>query len=288
MPLEKASRSPRVCSCRGRYRSWASTEPSSGKPLKAVFAARTRIERGGGLDVEEHRSNWSRRTPPPRAARSRCAAASVSQLPGSPRGRRRCSTYWTSDDQRQGRDPGEHDDGGDAPMSGQRGRAALWLLGGLNAGTPLEMASTPVSAVQSRTRRRAAREDQGQAGQPGVAGLGHDRPPGALGDAAASAEELSDEPGGDHDERRRRRTGTSGAAKIRPDSRTPRRFIAASSATNPRAIATRYGFSPGNAEMMLSDAGGDRDRDGQDVVDQQRAGHHQRRRTAPRFVVATS
>ncbi len=43
MPLEKASRSPRVCSCRGRYRSSARIEPSSGKPLNAVFAARIRI-----------------------------------------------------------------------------------------------------------------------------------------------------------------------------------------------------------------------------------------------------
>ena len=43
MPLEKASRSPRVCSWRGRYRSWARIEPSTGKPLKAVFAARNRI-----------------------------------------------------------------------------------------------------------------------------------------------------------------------------------------------------------------------------------------------------
>lgn len=40
MPFEKASRSPRVCSWRGRYRSCARIEPSSGKPLYAVFAAR--------------------------------------------------------------------------------------------------------------------------------------------------------------------------------------------------------------------------------------------------------
>ncbi len=43
MPLENASRSPRVCSWRGRKPSRARIEPSTGKPLNAVFAARTRI-----------------------------------------------------------------------------------------------------------------------------------------------------------------------------------------------------------------------------------------------------
>ena len=36
-------------------------------------------------------------------------------------------------------------------------RAAFSLLGGLNAGTPLEMASTPVSAVQPEENARSAR-----------------------------------------------------------------------------------------------------------------------------------
>ncbi len=43
MPLENASRSPRVCSCRGRKRSWARIEPSTGNPLNAVLQASTRI-----------------------------------------------------------------------------------------------------------------------------------------------------------------------------------------------------------------------------------------------------
>ena len=43
-----------------------------------------------------------------------------------------------------------------------------------------------------------------------------------------------------------------GTAKVLPDSRTPRRFAAASSATSPTAISTRCWFSDGNAEMMLS------------------------------------
>ena len=43
MPLENASRSPRVCSWRGRYPSRARIEPSTGNPLNAVLAASTRI-----------------------------------------------------------------------------------------------------------------------------------------------------------------------------------------------------------------------------------------------------
>src|SRR4029450_2595632 len=35
MPLENASRSPRVCSCRGRYRSWARMDPGAGDPVSA-------------------------------------------------------------------------------------------------------------------------------------------------------------------------------------------------------------------------------------------------------------
>ncbi len=43
MPLEKASRSPRVCSWRGRKPSLARIEPHTGKPLNAVLAASTRM-----------------------------------------------------------------------------------------------------------------------------------------------------------------------------------------------------------------------------------------------------
>ena len=43
MPFENARRSPRVCSWRGRKPSRARIEPSTGKPLKAVFAASTRM-----------------------------------------------------------------------------------------------------------------------------------------------------------------------------------------------------------------------------------------------------
>ena len=43
IPLLKASRSPRLCSCRGRKRSCARIEARVGKPLKAVFAARIKI-----------------------------------------------------------------------------------------------------------------------------------------------------------------------------------------------------------------------------------------------------
>ena len=43
MPLENANRSPRVWNCRGRNRSCARIDPNTGKPLKAVLQASTRI-----------------------------------------------------------------------------------------------------------------------------------------------------------------------------------------------------------------------------------------------------
>ena len=43
MPLLNASRSPRECSWRGRKPSRARIEPSTGKPLNAVLAARIRM-----------------------------------------------------------------------------------------------------------------------------------------------------------------------------------------------------------------------------------------------------
>ncbi len=43
MPLLCANRSPRFCSCLGRKPSRAKIEPSNGKPLKPVLAAKTKI-----------------------------------------------------------------------------------------------------------------------------------------------------------------------------------------------------------------------------------------------------
>ena len=43
IPLLKASRSPRVCSWRGRNPSLDKIDASTGKPLNAVLAASTRI-----------------------------------------------------------------------------------------------------------------------------------------------------------------------------------------------------------------------------------------------------
>ncbi len=43
MPLLYASRSPRELSCRGRKPSLARIDPRTGKPLKAVFAASTKM-----------------------------------------------------------------------------------------------------------------------------------------------------------------------------------------------------------------------------------------------------
>ena len=53
MPLENTSRSPRRANCRGRNPSWPRIEARIGKPLKAVFAASTRIAAVKRLDRVE-------------------------------------------------------------------------------------------------------------------------------------------------------------------------------------------------------------------------------------------
>ena len=61
-----------------------------------------------------------------------------------------------------------------------------------------------------------------------------------------------------------------------PDSLTPRRFITASSTTNPSEMRDRVRRQRREGRDDVGDAGGHRDRDGQHVVDQQGAGRDQR------------
>ena len=62
--------------------------------------------------------------------------------------------------------------------------AAFLLFGGLNAGTPLAMASTPVSAVQPDAKARSAKNTSASPAMLPVAGLGGDRVLGASPDHA--------------------------------------------------------------------------------------------------------
>ena len=80
MPLENASRSPRVCNCRGRKRSWARIDPSTGNPLNAVLAASTRISAvTTGDQVETDREAVEHRV-----GRSARSGSSGGSPPGAP------------------------------------------------------------------------------------------------------------------------------------------------------------------------------------------------------------
>ena len=154
IPLLNTSLSPRVCSWRGMNRSCARTEPSSGKPLNAVFAARISTSAVAA---------WMKKKPiepsPPNVAAAICAmtvrCGSVSQFgealevagvldvldvgrAAPARSRRRTSSAAMP------------------PISASV-VAAFRLFGGLNAGTPLAIASTPVSAVQPEANARSAK-----------------------------------------------------------------------------------------------------------------------------------
>ena len=83
MPLENASRSPRVCSWRGRKRSWARIEPSTGKPLNAVFAASARIS--AVMTMTKKNPGRKSGTPRPRAGRPSSAGRSRAGRRGTAR-----------------------------------------------------------------------------------------------------------------------------------------------------------------------------------------------------------
>ena len=152
--------------------------------------------------------------------------------------------------------------------------AALRLFGGSNAGTPFETASTPVSAVQPEANARRTRKT---VSRPPVS-----RDLRAAGSAALSAvmpSPNSDLREADREHRvdRERRTRRSGPRTRGPDSLTPRRLTTVSSTTKPSDSATACGASAGHRARDRRDAGDDRDRDRQHVVDQQRRGRDERR-----------
>jgi hypothetical protein len=126
--------------------------------------------------------------------------------------------------------------------------AGLTAFGRRKAGTPLEIASTPVSAVQPDENARSTRSDKATPVSPTCSGLMSYPALSATGGFPSDACNpptaiITMTPA------MNRYVGT---AKVRPDSRTPRRFIAISTTMNSRLIPTRCAFSPGTAEMMLS------------------------------------
>ena len=115
--------------------------------------------------------------------------------------------------------------------------AALRALGGRNAGTPLEMASAPVSAVQPEENARSASSIRASPVSPTCPAAARTcqsalSATGGCPNAVCSSPTaiIASTP------TTNRYVGT---ANSRPDSRTPRRFIAVSSATKPRFTTTR-------------------------------------------------
>ncbi len=161
-------------------------------------------------------------------------------------------------------------------------RRAFSHSGFLNAVTPLEIASTPVTAVpldregmQHRREARAVEQPVRRAAL--LAGLDH--PVHRVDGAEVAADEL----------RRRRRSDMTpmipmkkyvGTANTFPDSRTPLRFMNAINAMKNNEIGTAYGLNTGNAEIERRGARGRRHGDGEHVVGQQRDSGHLRRQEA--------
>src|SRR6185437_6415960 len=122
-------------------------EPSTGKPLYAVFAARNRISAVAAA------TTYSRNEPLPETASPAWGVTVVCSYPGGP------DTIWLASStnctwvRRASATMPTSMVMAMMPSSSSV-VAALRLLGFLNAGTPLEMASTPVSAAQPEENAR--------------------------------------------------------------------------------------------------------------------------------------
>ncbi len=131
--------------------------------------------------------------------------------------------------------------------------AALRDFGLRNAGTPLEIASTPVSAAQPEENARASRKIRATvvsgSSQPGCGAISRT----ALSTSGRVPLSIRMKPHA-HIPRIAVMKRYVGTAKNVPDSRTPRRFSAASTATAIAATMTSCPFSDGNAADAYDDA----------------------------------
>ena len=130
--------------------------------------------------------------------------------------------------------------------------AALRLFGGRNAGTPLAMASMPVSAVQPEEKARSAKKSSARPASAGVARLRLDASSSALSACGGSPKPhrsspvtiITSTPG--DEQVRRDGEGRAGLAHPAQVGRGEQRDQAE------RDAAPARGLRPGNAEMMLS------------------------------------
>ena len=100
----------------------------------------------------------------------RCGSVSQFAKPSRSQG---CSTYLTSDSRASAVTPANIVAA--MPPISASVVAAFRLFGGLNAGTPLAMASTPVSAVQPEAKARSAKNSSASPASCSYAGSGVDR-----------------------------------------------------------------------------------------------------------------
>ncbi len=126
-----------------------------------------------------------------------------------------------------------------------RTRRAFFHSIGLNAGTPLEIASTPVIAVDPPANAWSKRNIPTDPPAPAATvacctWIGSRLPSSALTKPTATNARI---------DTTNRYVGT---AKTRPDSLTPRRFIHAMIQIRATAMATRYGYTDGNAEYAAA------------------------------------
>ena len=243
MPFENASRSPRVCSWRGRKPSLARIDPSTGKPLKAVFAASTRMNPVAAV-TRKNIGGTSRNT-----VSASCPITGSCSYPsgrGSPFGRiswtcgssTKCTpARWASVRMLRIMTT--------AIVPSRSSVAAAFFDRGLrNAGTPLLIASTPVSAAQPEEKARSTRKAPARPVSPSSK-------PGSLARVNCALAAGSSVPARDWN------TPTTiispiepmkmytGMANARPDSRTPRRLSSASSVTMATATTTSLPRTPG-------------------------------------------
>ena len=240
----------------GRSRPAARIAASRGKALKLVFAARNRIKRSAHLQheegdaaVAEDRAAHLRPEPwrpvPSVGRTSYCIATKVRPMKMTPRSRAMAT----------------------------RVLAAFLASGGLNAGTPLAIASTPVRATDPPAKARSSRSKQRQRlpfrararvrGVPTAVGVADQGVDDAHGDGEQGHED--EEVGGQGEDV----AGLANAAQVGGR---------ATMTTADRGQLDRCTVPmAGNAEAQVGDGRGGRDGDGHHVVDHQSGGRDARR-----------
>ncbi len=231
-----------MCSCLGRYPSRARIEPRTGKPLKAVLAARTRIravttDTNTNIGVKFEKTAWAT-----------WAITVFCSVPGGMpiRSSVVSATFTLVTTANHVMPPNIVM--AIAP-SIARVVAAFLLFGLRNAGTPLLIASMPVRAVVPDEKARAIRNTRAAPAKfaSGLITQSADS-------ASRTSPRLIRTPAQMSIVKMAKMKAYVGMAKALPDSRTPRRLMRASSAVRPMARATLCWPIQGIAEAALATA----------------------------------